>query len=108
MNHTRARHVEGPLNPDQVDDFVERSWTVLHRAFPAAVARDVRRELGGRLGIDLERPEEWTSPRVWLQAPEQAVPNLFCFSTVEPGGGGTRLVEGTHLEATRLLWAARS
>jgi hypothetical protein len=32
--------------------------------------------------------------------------NLFCFSTVEPGGGGTRLVEGSHHLAAGLLWQA--
>ena len=41
---------------------------------------------------------------VW--SPEQAVLNLFCFSTVEPGGGGTRLIEGSHLTVARLLWEA--
>ena len=31
------------------------------------MARRVRRELGIRIGIDLERPEQWREPRVWLQ-----------------------------------------
>jgi hypothetical protein len=29
--------------------------------------------------------------------------HLFCFSTVEPGGGGTLLVEDSHRLAARLL-----
>ena len=125
-----------------------------------------------RIGIDLDRPEQWTQPRVWLTevmreppytdalterfrsavdqlvgpgrwemtqdmgwwpihfpgfdhppygddwhidgdwfrhrvwSPEQALLNLFCFSTVEPGGGGTLLVEGSHHLAARVLWDA--
>jgi hypothetical protein len=172
VSYTRARLVPGPLSASQIDDFVERGWTILEHAFPATVAQAVRRELGRRIGIDLERPEEWTESRVWLQevmetppftdaltkrfeggvdqlvgrgrwrldrlmgwwpvtfpgfleppygddwhveggwshrhiwSPEQAVLNLFCFSTVEPGGGGTKLVEGSHLDAARLFWAA--
>jgi Phytanoyl-CoA dioxygenase (PhyH) len=151
---------------------VERGWTILGHAFPPPVARAVRQELGARIGFDLERPKEWTKPRVWLRelletppftdaiterfqaavnqlvgpgrwqperlmgwwpvtfpgfddppygddwhvegdwfhhhiwSPEQAVLNLFCFSTVEPGGGGTKLVEGSHLDVARLLWVA--
>lgn len=165
----------GPLSPlssQQIDEFVERGWTLLRQAFPPEVARAVRRELGARIGVDLDRPEEWTQPRVWLQetmsvppytdalterflaavdqlvgpgrcdvtrrmgwwpihfpgfadppygddwhidgswfrhyiwSPEQALLNLFCFSTVEPGGGGTLLVEGSHHLAARLLWEA--
>jgi hypothetical protein len=160
-----------PLSTAQIDQFVERGWTLLRCAFPPEVARAVRRDLGRRIGVDLERPEQWTEPRVWLQemlteppytdaltgrfravdqlvgpgrwtmtnemgwwpttfpgfddpgygddwhveggwfrhyvtSPEQAVLNLFCFSTVERGGGGTRVVEGSHHLAARLLWAA--
>jgi ectoine hydroxylase-related dioxygenase (phytanoyl-CoA dioxygenase family) len=136
------------------------------------VAQAVRRALGGRIGVDLERPEQWTQPQVWLQAileeppytdalterfhsavdqlvgagrwkmtqamgwwpinfpgfddppygddwhieggwfhhhiwsPEQALLNLFCFSTVEPGGGGTLLAEGSHHLAARIVCEA--
>ena len=59
--------VSGPLSQNQIDDFIERGWTLLPHAFPPAVARAVRRELGARIGIDLERPEEWTRPQVWLK-----------------------------------------
>jgi ectoine hydroxylase-related dioxygenase (phytanoyl-CoA dioxygenase family) len=162
----------GPLSNDQVDAFIERGWTRLRHGFPPAVARAVRQDLGRRVGIDLERPEQWTQPQVWLQemmttapytdaltarfcaavdqlvgpnrwkvtpemgwwpitfpgfddppygdnwhieggwfhhhvsSPEQALVNLFCFSTVEPGGGGTLLVEGSHHLAARILWEA--
>jgi hypothetical protein len=161
----------GPLSTAQLDDFIERGWTLLRQAFPAVVAHAVRHELGDRIGIDLERPEEWSEPRVWLQeslvtppftdalterfrcavdqlvgagrwrldrrmgwwpitfpgfdvppygadwhvegnfchhmwSPEQAVLSLFCFSTVESGDGGTRVVEGSHLDVARLLWAS--
>ena len=39
---------------------------------------------------------------VW--SPEQAILPLFCFSDVEPGGGGTLLAAGSHRIAARLLW----
>lgn len=161
-----------PLGAEQVDEFIERGWTLLRHAFPSAVAQAVRRDLGGRIGVDLERPELWTEPRVWLRdmmteppytdalterfhsavdqlvgagrwkmtqemgwwpttfpgfddppygddwhieggwfrhhvwSPEQALLNLFCFSTVNPGDGGTLLVEGSHHLAARILWEA--
>jgi ectoine hydroxylase-related dioxygenase (phytanoyl-CoA dioxygenase family) len=164
--------VFGPLSSGQIDEFVERGWTLLPHAFPAAVAKAVRGHIGRRIGIDLERQEQWTQPQVWLQemmteppytdalterfrssvdqlvgpgrwemtqemgwwpvsfpgfdnpsygdnwhieggwfhhrpwSPEQALINLFCFSTVDPGGGGTLLVEGSHHMAARILWAA--
>jgi ectoine hydroxylase-related dioxygenase (phytanoyl-CoA dioxygenase family) len=132
----------------------------------------VRRDIGKRITVDLERPEEWVQPQVWLKemmqespytdalterfrsavdqlvgpgrwkmtqemgwwpvtfpgfddppyadswhveggwfrhhvsSPEQALLNLFCFSTVEPGGGGTLLAEGSHHLAARILWEA--
>jgi hypothetical protein len=164
--------VAGPLSDEQVGEFVERGWTLLRGAFSPGVARAVRADLGRCIGVDLERPEQWTEPQVWLQemmteapytealserfqaavdqlvgpgrwemtremgwwpvnfpgfedvpygdswhieggwfrhhpsSPEQALLNLFCFSTVEPGGGGTLLVEGSHHLAARILWAA--
>jgi ectoine hydroxylase-related dioxygenase (phytanoyl-CoA dioxygenase family) len=164
--------VPGLLTDDQIEQFVERGWTLLRHALPSSVAGAVRGELGRRIGVDLERPEEWTRPRVWLKemlceppftdaltdrfasavdqlvgpgrwkmTPEmgwwpvtfpgfddpgygddwhveggwfrhhvssgdQAVLNLFCFSTIEPGGGGTLLVEGSHPLAAALLWEA--
>jgi ectoine hydroxylase-related dioxygenase (phytanoyl-CoA dioxygenase family) len=164
--------VRGPLSQDQLDEFVGRGWTLLKHGFSPAVARAVRRELGGRIGIDLDRPQQWTQPEVWLEellegppytdalterfhaavdqlvgpgrwemtqemgwwpihfpgfddppygddwhieggwfhhhiwSPEQAIINLFCFSTLEPGGGGTLLVEGSHHLAARILWEA--
>jgi hypothetical protein len=162
----------GPLSHGQIDDFVERGWTLLRHAFPAAVAQAARRDISRRIGIDLETPEQWTQARVWLQellteppatdaltqrfhagvdqlvgpgrwrmtqemgwwpitfpgfddpsygdswhiegewfhhnigSPEQALLNLFCFSTVDAGGGGTLLVEGSHHLASRILWEA--
>ncbi|MGW2639761.1 phytanoyl-CoA dioxygenase family protein [Streptomyces sp. NPDC001348] len=162
----------GPLSNGQIDEFVERGWTVLRNAFAPAVAAAVRRDLGERIGIDLERPEQWTRPQVWLKemlteppytdalserfrsavdqlvgpgrwrmtremgwwpvnfpsfddppygddwhiegnwfrhhvrSPEQALLNLFCFSTVDPGGGGTLLADGSHHRAARILWEA--
>jgi Phytanoyl-CoA dioxygenase (PhyH) len=162
----------GPLSSEQVDDFIERGWTLLPQAFSPAVAAAVRGDLGRRVGVDLDRPEQWAQPQVWLQevlkespytdalterfrsavdqlvgprrwamtqemgwwpitfpgfddppgganwhieggwfhhhiwSPEQALLNLFCFSTVDPGGGGTLLVEGSHHLAARILWEA--
>jgi Phytanoyl-CoA dioxygenase (PhyH) len=164
--------VPGPLSTDQIDAFIERGWTRLRHAFPGAVAEAVRRDLGRRIGIDLEQPEQWAQPKVWLQemmtespytdalterfqsavdqlvgpgrwkmeqemgwwpitfpgfddppygddwhieggwfrhyvhSPEQALVTLFCFSTVDPGGGGTLLVEGSHHLAAGLIWDA--
>jgi ectoine hydroxylase-related dioxygenase (phytanoyl-CoA dioxygenase family) len=164
--------MSSPLSNEQTDEFAERGWTLLKRAFSPATARAVRRDLGVRIGVDLEDPEQWTRPRVWLKkllneppytdaltdrftcavdrlvgserwkltqdmgwwpvtfpgfdtpdygadwhieggwfrhhvwSPEQALVNLFCFSTIEPGGGGTLLVEGSHHLAARLLWDA--
>ena len=164
--------VGGPLSLGQIDEFVERGWTLLPNAFSSAVACSVRRQLGRRIGIELDRREQWTRPQVWLKellhdrpytdalterygsavdqlvgpgrwemtkamgwwpinfpgfdhpphgddwhiegnwfrhhiwSPEQALLNLFCFSTVEPGGGGTLLVEGSHHLAARVLWEA--
>lgn len=59
--------VDASLSPGQVDDFVERGWTLLSGAFPVEVAEAVRRDIGRRIGIDLAAPEEWGKPRVWLQ-----------------------------------------
>ncbi|MGH8981016.1 MAG: phytanoyl-CoA dioxygenase family protein [Acidimicrobiales bacterium] len=167
-----ASHSPGPLGAEQIDEFIERGWTLLRHAFSAEVAGAVRRDLGRRIGIDLDRPEQWREPRVWLKemlhdppytdalterfragaeqlvgpgrfalthdmgwwpvtfpgfedppygddwhieggwfrhhvrSPEQALLNLFCFSTVDPGGGGTLLVEGSHRLAARTLWEA--
>lgn len=164
--------VSGELSKSQLDEFVERGWTLLKGAFSPEVAKAVRRALGQRIGVDLERPEQWTEPQVWLKellteppytdalsnrfrsavdqlvgpgrwkmtnemgwwpvtfpgfedppyadswhveggwfrhhpwSPEQALLNLFCFSTVEPGGGGTLLAEGSHHLAARLVWEA--
>ncbi len=164
--------MRGPLSQDQLEQFVERGWTLLEGAFPASVAGAVRGELGRRIGVDLERPEEWIQARVWLKellseppftdaltdrfasavdqlvgpgrwkmtpvmgwwpvtfpgfdgpgygddwhiegdwfrhhvsSGDQAVLNLFCFSAIEPGGGGTLLVEGSHHLAATLLWEA--
>jgi hypothetical protein len=161
-----------PLSQRQIDEFVDRGWTLLRHAFSPVVAQAVRRDLGGRIGIDLECPAQWAQPQVWLQemmkeppytdalterfrtavdqlvgpgrwqmteemgwwpitfpgfddppyagswhieggwfrhhvwSPEQALLNLFCFSTVGPGGGGTLLVEGSHHLAARILWEA--
>lgn len=38
-----------------------------------------------------------------LASPEQAVLSLFYFSTVEPAGGGTVVIEGSHHLAAQLL-----
>ena len=56
-----------PLSPEGIDKFVERGWTVLAGAFSSDVARAVRRDLAVRIGVDLECPEQWTRPRVWLK-----------------------------------------
>jgi hypothetical protein len=163
--------MSAPLSNSQLEEFGERGWTVLKEAFSPSVAKQVRRELARRVGVDFEDPRCWTQPRIWLQealtdqpyidalterfqlavdqlaganrwklrrymgwwpitfpgfadppygqdwhvdgmfrhfvySPELAVLNLFCFSTVEPGGGGTLLAEGSHRIAARILWEA--
>lgn len=164
--------VRGPLTKTQLDEFVERGWTLLGGGFPESVARAVRRDLGTRIGVDLDCPQQWTQPQLWVKnmmrrppytdaltdrfrsavdqlvgpgrweptaemgwwpvnfpgfddppyvddwhieggwfrhhvwSPEQAVLNLFCFSTVERSGGGTLLAEGSHHLAARVLWDA--
>lgn len=41
---------------------------------------------------------------IW--SPEQALLPLFCFSDVEPGGGGTLLASGSHAVVAKVLWDA--
>ena len=52
--------------------------------------------------------DDWHIEGGWfhhhVSSPEQALLNLFCFSTVDPGGGGTLVVEGSHHLAARILW----
>ena len=59
---------------------------------------------GPDYGDDRHIEGSWFHHHVW--SPGQAVLNLFCFSSVEPGGGGTLLVEGSHHLAAQLLWEA--
>ena len=82
--------VTPPLTTDQIEEFVERGWTLLPHALSPSVARAVRHDLGRRIGIDLERPEQWGEPRVWLQE----------IMT------GTLLVEDSDHLAARNLWDA--
>ena len=86
----------GPLTDGQVGEFVERGWTLLRGAFSPGVARAVRTDLGGRIGVDLERPEEWTESQVWLQEMMTQAPYTDALSQgfraamdqlVGPGGG---------------------
>jgi hypothetical protein len=64
----------GPLSTDQIDEFIDRGWTLLRHAFPSTVAQAVRRNLSGRIGVDLERPEQWSEPKVWLQTVMKEAP----------------------------------
>jgi hypothetical protein len=64
----------GPLSTDQIDEFIERGWTLLRHAFPSTVAQAVRKNLSGRIGVDLERPEQWSEPKVWLQTVMKEAP----------------------------------
>jgi hypothetical protein len=42
------------LSQEQLDEFVERRWTLLEGAFPVSVAWVVRSALGERIGVDLQ------------------------------------------------------
>jgi hypothetical protein len=50
--------VSDPLSAQQVDEFVERGFTIVHGAFGTDVAAAVRRELGRRIGADLDDPAQ--------------------------------------------------
>jgi len=59
--------VPGPLRDGQIDEFVQRGFTILAGGFPRSVATAVRADLGIRLGADLLDPASWTKPRLWLK-----------------------------------------
>ncbi len=162
-----------PLSRQDVDDFVERGWTVLRGGFSRDVAAVVIDALSLKCGVDLRNPNDWTAPSIWLKevysgspwidavtsrfasamdqlvglnrwepltrmgwwpirfplvenqsiddeyvgndwhvdgyfrhrlsSREQAIVNFFLFSDVEPGSGGTRFAEGSHVRAARVL-----
>ena len=56
-----------PLSRSQIEDFVERGWTVLHGAFPRSVAESVVDALSVKCDCDLHDPKAWTKPFIWLQ-----------------------------------------
>jgi hypothetical protein len=56
-----------PLSPFQVRSFCEGGFTTLRGAFSRQVAVAVCRALGGRIGVDLGDPAQWTEARIWLQ-----------------------------------------
>jgi hypothetical protein len=166
-----VHRVPGPLGGAQIDEFVERGFTILPGAFPRTVADAVRADMSLRVGVDLLSPAAWTEPRIWLKealaqppftdaitdrfdasidqlvgpgrwkqldymgwwpitfpgfenppygddwhvegefrhhvwSPEQAILPLFCFSDVDPGGGGTLLAAGSHAVVAEVLWEA--
>ena len=159
-----------PLSAEQIEEFIERGWTVLGQAFPRTVAEAVVDQLSLEVNCDLRNPDAWTEPTIWLQrtftvspwmdavterlegaidqlvgsgrylpidemgwwpirfpgfadppygddwhvdgnfphhlaAPQQALLNLFLFTDVEPGGGGTLVAEGSHHRAAEILAA---
>ena len=78
---------------------------------------DARRWAGGRspsrvsttppYGDELARRGRLVPPPgSGRRSPNKHFINLFCFSTVDSGGGGTLLVEGSHHLAARILWEA--
>jgi ectoine hydroxylase-related dioxygenase (phytanoyl-CoA dioxygenase family) len=79
-----------------------RRWEMTHEmgwwpiSFPGFDAHSYRRSWHIEGG--------WFHHHVW--SPEQALLNLFCFSTVDSGGGGTLVAEGSHHLAARILWEA--
>jgi hypothetical protein len=54
-----------PLSRQDVDDFVERGWTVLRGGFSRDVAEAVIDALSLKCGVDLRNPNDWTS--IWLR-----------------------------------------
>jgi hypothetical protein len=63
----RFSPVGGPLSGEQVEEFIERGFTVLPEGFPSRVAEEIRAALGRRIGIDVDDPAQWVDPRVWLR-----------------------------------------
>src|SRR2546421_7397620 len=56
-----------PLSPSDINDFVERGWTVLRGAFPRHVAEAVVDALSLKCDCDLRNPKTWTKPAIWLR-----------------------------------------
>jgi hypothetical protein len=50
-----------------IDDFIERGWTVLREAFPRSTADAVVDALSRECGCDLRVPAAWTTPTIWLK-----------------------------------------
>lgn len=56
-----------PLSRLEIDDFVERGWTVLRGAFPRYVAEAVLDALTVKCDCDLRDPTTWTKPSIVLR-----------------------------------------
>src|SRR5438309_2166759 len=56
-----------PLSPSDINDFVERGWTVLRGAFPRHVAEAVVDALSLKCDCDLRNPKTWTKLAIWLR-----------------------------------------
>jgi Phytanoyl-CoA dioxygenase (PhyH) len=56
-----------PLSPVEIDNFVDRGWTVLRGAFPRSVAEAVLDALSLKCDCDLRDPKAWTRPSIWLR-----------------------------------------
>ena len=57
----------GPLAGAQIDEFVERGWTILRGAFPPSVADSVVDALTAKCGCALRDPRAWTQSSIWLR-----------------------------------------
>jgi Phytanoyl-CoA dioxygenase (PhyH) len=56
-----------PLSRQNVDEFVERGWTVLRGAFRRDVAEAVLDALSLKCGCDLRESNAWTVHSIWLR-----------------------------------------
>jgi len=55
------------LSRQEVDDFIERGWTVLRRAFSRDVAEAVIDALSRECVCDLRDPNAWTTHSIWIK-----------------------------------------
>lgn len=61
-NTTAMLHTDGPLSPQEVEDFLTQGFVRLRQAFPRALADRCRKLLWEQLGLDPENRVTWSCP----------------------------------------------